>query len=225
MRGERLLHCTKYRTCQISTFYALPSKSRIMSPNIAIVDSNTLAALGLKNLLQDIIPVMQVDTFGSFAELQANNPEKYFHYFVAMNIVLENRTFFLSHRNKTIILTMSHESASQVTGFHSLCVNVPEKQLLKSLLTLEQHAHANGRNMPPLPHDHSTLLPLTDREAEVMALIAQGLINKEIADRLSIGLATVVTHRKNIMTKLNLKSVSALTIYAVTHGYVDINKI
>ena len=196
-----------------------------MSPRIAIIDPNTLAALGLKNLLQDIVPIMQVDTFGSFAELQANNPEQYFHYFVAMNIVLENRTFFLANRNKTIVLTMSHETASQITGFHSLCVNVPEKQLLKSLLTLEQHAHRGGRNMPPIALPTSDLLPLTDREAEVMALIAQGYINKEIADRLSIGLATVVTHRKNIMTKLNLKSVSALTIYAVTHGYVDINKI
>jgi DNA-binding NarL/FixJ family response regulator len=66
---------------------------------------------------------------------------------------------------------------------------------------------------------------LTDREIEVMSLIAQGLINKEIADRLNIGLSTVITHRKNIMDKLGMKSVSALTIYAVMHGYVDINKI
>ena len=66
---------------------------------------------------------------------------------------------------------------------------------------------------------------LTDREIEVMALIVQGYINKEIADRLHIGLTTVITHRKNIMEKLGMKSVSALTIYAVMHGYVDINKI
>jgi DNA-binding CsgD family transcriptional regulator len=66
---------------------------------------------------------------------------------------------------------------------------------------------------------------LTDREIEVMSLIVQGYINKEIADRLNIGLSTVITHRKNIMEKLGMKSVSALTIYAVMHGYVDINKI
>ena len=47
----------------------------------------------------------------------------------------------------------------------------------------------------------------------------------KIADRLHIGLSTVITHRKNIMDKLGMKSVSALTIYAVMHGYVDINKI
>ena len=66
---------------------------------------------------------------------------------------------------------------------------------------------------------------LTDREIEVMSLIVQGYINKEIAERLNIGLATVITHRKNIMDKLGLRSVSALTIYAVMHCYVDINKI
>jgi DNA-binding NarL/FixJ family response regulator len=59
----------------------------------------------------------------------------------------------------------------------------------------------------------------------VMSLIVKGCINKEIADKLNIGMTTVITHRKNIMEKLGLKSVSALTIYAVMHGYVDINKI
>ena len=66
---------------------------------------------------------------------------------------------------------------------------------------------------------------LSDREIEVLSQVAQGKINKEIADILNIGLTTVITHRKNIQEKLGLKSVSALTIYAVMHGYVDINKI
>jgi len=95
---------------------------------------------------------------------------------------------------------------------------------VRSLLVLEQHAHPGGRNIPPLPQVLQRKI-LTDREIEVMALIVQGLINKEIANRLNISLATVVTHRKNIMEKLGVKSVSALTIYAVMHGYVDINKI
>ena len=66
---------------------------------------------------------------------------------------------------------------------------------------------------------------LTDREIEVMSLIVQGYINKEIAEKLNIALATVITLRKNIIEKLGFKSVSALTIYAVMHGYVDINNI
>ena len=66
---------------------------------------------------------------------------------------------------------------------------------------------------------------LTDREIEVLVLIVEGYINKEIADKLHIGLTTVISHRKNIMDKLDARSVSALTIYAVTHGYIDIANI
>ena len=194
-----------------------------MSPRIAIIDPNTLATIGLQTILQDIMPIMQVDIYGSFAELQANNPEQYFHYFVAMNIVLEHRTFFLERRNKTIVLTLGLDNATTLSDFHSLCVNVPEKQLVKSLLALEQHAHANGRNLPPVQRQQTNLL--SDREIEVLSLVAQGHINKEIADMLNISMPTVVSHRKNITEKLGMKSISALTIYAVMHGYVDINKI
>ena len=193
-------------------------------PRIAIVDPNTLATIGLKQLLQSVMPIMTVDTFGSFAELLANGPENYFHFFVSMNLVLENRSFFLEHRSKTIVLTMSNDPSTQMKDIHSVCINVPEGELVRSLLRLEQHAHGDGRNLPPMPRALQSHV-LTAREIEVLALIVQGYINKEIADQLSIGLTTVITHRKNIMEKLGLKSVSALTIYAVMHGYVDINKI
>lgn len=193
-------------------------------PKIAIVDANTLATLGLKQILQNVMPIMTVDTFGSFAELQSNNPDDYFHYFAAMSIVLENKDFFFERRRKTFVLTLSLDTMSQLSEFHCLCVNVPEQQLVRSLLALQQHGHGGGRNMPPMPEVLSQKI-LTNREIEVMSLIVQGFINKEIADKLNIGLATVVTHRKNIMDKLGFKSVSALTIYAVMHGYVDINKI
>ena len=193
-------------------------------PKIAVVDPNTLAALGLKQLLLTVMPIMTVDTFGSFAELSASQPEKYFHYFVAMNIVLENKSFFSGHRRKTIVLTLSLDTNSQLSEFHCLCINVPEKELVRALLALEQYAHGKGEHFPPMPRLLQQKI-LSDREIQVMSLIVQGYINKEIADRLNIGLATVITHRKNIMEKLGMKSVSALTIYAVTHGYVDINSI
>ena len=183
-----------------------------------------MAALGLKQMLQNVMPIMTVDMYGSFAELTANDPEQYYHYFVAMNVVLENKAFFSEHRRKTIVLTLSLDSTSQLSEFHSLCINVPEQELIRSLLTLEQHAHGHGQNLPPMPKVLQQKV-LTDREIEVMSLIVQGYINKEIADKLNISLATVITHRKNIMDKLGMKSVSALTIYAVMHGYVDINKI
>lgn len=191
------------------------------TPKIAIIDPNTLAVLGLKSLLQNVMPIVQVDTYGSYVELEANHPEQYFHYFVSMNIVLQNRCYFTEFRYKTIVLTLSIDTNTQLSGFNCLCVNVPEKQLVKSLLELQQRAHSHGRNLPPMPRQNI----LSDREIEVMSLIVMGYINKEIADKLNIGLPTVITHRKNIMDKLNIKSVSAMTIYAVMNGYVDINKI
>ena len=193
-------------------------------PKIAVIDANTLAVLGLKQLLLNIMPIMTVDTFGSMAELEANQPDGYMHYFVSLDILLNNRSFFSERRRKTIVLTLSLSESSQPAEFHSLCINQPEPQLIRQLLQLEQHAHGQGQHLPPTPQilQHKIL---TDREIEVMTLIVQGYINKEIADRLHIGLTTVITHRKNIMEKLGMKSVSALTIYAVMHGYVDINKI
>lgn len=193
-------------------------------PRIAIIDPNTLAMIGLKQLLQNVIPIMDVEMYGSFEDFMANGPERIFHYFVSTTIVLENRRFFLENRRKTIVLTVSNDPNSQLSNFHCLCINTTEEQLVRSLLMLEQHAHAHGKNLPPMPQALSAKI-LSDREIEVLSLIAQGLINKEIASQLNISLTTVISHRKNIMDKLGMKSVSALTIYAVMHGYVDINKI
>ena len=198
----------------------IPAKSERFK--IAILDSNTLAAMGLKSILQQVMPIVSIDTFGEFAELEANAPDGYVHYFVAMNTVIQHRDFFLERRRKTIVLTMT--TATQMSDFRSLCINVPEKQLVRSLLMMMQGGHPGGKNLPPLPEVLQRKI-LSDRELEVLSLIVQGYINKEIAERLNIGLTTVITHRKNIMDKLGMKSVSALTIYAIMHGYGDINKI
>ena len=62
---------------------------------------------------------------------------------------------------------------------------------------------------------------LSEREAEVLALIAQGLTNAEIADRLYVSVRTVETHRAHIHQKLRLGSRAELVRYALAHGLVD----
>lgn len=62
---------------------------------------------------------------------------------------------------------------------------------------------------------------LTERESEITALIASGLTNKEIADQLHLSPHTVHTHRKNIIKKLGVKSVSELTVYAMNVGLIE----
>ena len=60
---------------------------------------------------------------------------------------------------------------------------------------------------------------LTERETDVLVLLAQGLSSKEIADRLNISIHTVNTHRKNITHKTGIKSVAGLAVYATLHNY------
>jgi len=56
---------------------------------------------------------------------------------------------------------------------------------------------------------------LTDREKEVVHLLAEGRSNKEVAALLDLGLSTVETHRSNLMQKLNLHNTAEIALYAV----------
>jgi two-component system response regulator NreC len=62
---------------------------------------------------------------------------------------------------------------------------------------------------------------LTEREREVLTLIAEGLTNQEIAQRLYISVKTVQTHRAHIMEKLNLHDRTELVRYAIRKGLIE----
>ena len=194
-------------------------------PEIAIVEANTLTSLGLKTILERMIPMAVIRTFHSFGELTDDTPDMYAHYFISAQIYVEHNAFFLPRKRKTIVLAGdSHQF--QLSGVPILNIYQAEEQLVKDILKLHQHAHHDGypvKDMPPTPP--TTGHDLSAREIEVLVLITKGLINKEIADKLNIGLTTVITHRKNITEKLGIKSVSGLTIYAVMNGYVEADRI
>jgi DNA-binding NarL/FixJ family response regulator len=61
---------------------------------------------------------------------------------------------------------------------------------------------------------------LTDREKEVLQLLAEGRSNKEVATLLNLGLSTVETHRANLMQKLNLHNTAEIVLYAVRKGII-----
>jgi DNA-binding NarL/FixJ family response regulator len=72
---------------------------------------------------------------------------------------------------------------------------------------------------PDAPSGHAP--SPTPREQQIMALVAKGLANKEIADVLEISLATVRTHRQNFMEKFALRNAAEITAYAVQQGYYN----
>lgn len=66
---------------------------------------------------------------------------------------------------------------------------------------------------------------LSDREKEILVSVVKGMSNKEIAEHHSISIHTVITHRRNMARKLNIHSISGLTIYAIINKLVDISDI
>ncbi len=191
-------------------------------PELAIIDPNTFSCMGLKSLLESIIPQAIVRTFGSFGQLMDDTPDMYSHYFVVSAIVLEHTTFFSEKKERTFVLVNGKNNT--FNAFQTLDTSLPERELTSTLLRLHEggHKHHPHPNTDSKEKDNFRLSP---REVEVLVLIVRGLINKEIADRLNISLTTVISHRKNITDKLGIRSVSGLTVYAVMNGLVEANQI
>jgi len=68
----------------------------------------------------------------------------------------------------------------------------------------------------------STSNKLTNRERQVLAMIAEGQSNKEMASKLGLGVRTVETHRERMMAKLDIHSVAGLTKFAISNGIVNL---
>ncbi|MEE8391164.1 MAG: response regulator transcription factor [Anaerolineae bacterium] len=75
-----------------------------------------------------------------------------------------------------------------------------------------------NRSSQPPPAKES----LTEREVQVLRLVAQGLVNREIAEKLVISEWTVRTHVRNILAKLHLTNRTQATLYALREGLVDL---
>ncbi len=81
------------------------------------------------------------------------------------------------------------------------------------------------RNVVANPSASSTVDFLTDREREILQLVAESHSTKEIAAKLGISVKTVDNHRTNLMRKLNLHDVASLTRYALETGLVEPRKL
>ena len=183
-----------------------------------------------------------MEVYDRFERFAADRPDRFFHYFVASQTFVEHNAFFLERRHKSILLT---DGAPQSTlrELHCLDIAQSEEGLVRDILRLHQHAHREGypdgtaaaypATHPTHPSARSACDPhgrttdetvqpsLTQREIDVLRLVVAGLLNKQIAQRLDVALTTVISHRRNLVRKLGIRSVAGLTIYAVTKGYVD----
>lgn len=194
-----------------------------MIPEIAIVEQNTLTALGLQTIIEELLPKAIIRVFPSFKRLVDDTPDMYAHYFVSAQIYFAHTAFFLERKTKTIVLSGGEQPT--LNGIHTLNIHLPQDKLVKDIMALRSSGHDGAQRPASSYPQHDTEHDLSPREIEVLILITKGFINKEIADKLSISLTTVISHRKNITEKLGIKSASGLAVYAVMHGYIEADSI
>lgn len=188
-------------------------------PEIAIITPNYLMSIGFKSIIEKIIPMADIEIFSSYTDLVESSHDRFMHFFVSYSIFSTNRIFFNKHNSRTILL-VEGDKIDHSQCFRSINVFQSEESLVRDVLRLRNHSHIASHSIKQYV-SVDTKDELTRREREVLELIALGNINKEIADKLSISITTVISHRKNIVTKLGIKSVAGLTIYALNNGLVD----
>jgi DNA-binding CsgD family transcriptional regulator len=176
---------------------------------IAIILPDTLQSAGLQSLLTDYFPPVGIAFFSSFECMASatNDPYPYDYYFTLPEIFVLNADFFLPRKAKTVLLIS--RDAGSATG-NNLNILATQETIIENL----QQLFASEGNNPVSEKSKE----LSSRETDVLKCIVQGLTNKDIADNLNISLNTVLTHRKNITSKLGIKTVSGLTFYAIMNG-------
>ena len=135
---------------------------------------------------------------------------------------------------KILVLTMhaSHEYVARAIREGADGYLLKDSAVQDLVAAIEAVMHGHTYYSPPIQRELSEILrteetrrrlldQLTEREREVLRLVAQGLSTKEIAARWSISTRTVETHRAHLMRKLGLRSVARLTQFAIREGMLD----
>lgn len=216
----------------------MPEKIRVM-----LSDDHTILRTGLKMLIggaEDMEVVAEAaDGEEAIAQVEAVHPEV-----VLMDISMPKidgikATKEIKRRfpeTKVLMLTM-HENDEylfrtiQAGGSGYVLKKAADEELLAAIREVQsggsfvrppvaQMLAADYMERVEAGEEHDSFEKLTPREKEVLALVAQGLTNQQIADELIISARTVETHRAHIMDKLGFKNRAELVKYAIRKGYL-----
>lgn len=177
-----------------------------MSKNIAIIGFDTLSSLAIKTILYDVIGY-KCCIYNS-EESNILQLEHCSAYIITQVVFLSNLDFFLPRKNKIILVSSEKKVSNKFPVTHISIFDKIERIEGTIKAVLQSDTIKNNEQK------------LSSREIDVLKGIAQGKINKEIADSLNISVNTVITHRKNISAKLGIRTVSGLSLYAVMNGIV-----
>ena len=188
---------------------------------IIIVEPSPIVSAGLASYFDDIKQVSivsQLDRIDRMEEkLAAYNPD-----ILIINPLLiaydTNEHFLKICRDFSnvipVALVTSYVDASILKQFKEVIeINDSKQKVVTKIFNLLSDNK--------LTQDKPESVDLSNRETDVLVALVKGLTNKEISDKLYISVHTVITHRKNIVRKTGIKSVSGLTVYALLNNLVD----
>ena len=154
-----------------------------------------------------------------------------------LNGIEATRRIVAKRPHTAVVILSMHQDESYVLGSLNagakgyLLKDSMRKEVIEAIRTVSQGRSFLTRKVSAmLQEDYISQLRrrgledsyelLTDREREILQLIAEGRANKEVASLLNISLTTVETHRTHILQKLDLHSVPELILYAVRKGII-----
>lgn len=176
-----------------------------MATRVNIITEDVLLAAGIKHLLRNLFGI----DASSYTTPAENAAEQSCNLIITdCNSFATNTAFFVPRRNRILLITDGETPTDQ--GVATLNRHASEDALIERMANFVRQSSSTADNSNQL----------SQREIEVLRFVAQGLLNKEIADRLNISINTVLSHRKNITAKLGIKSASALSVYAIINGYI-----
>lgn len=157
------------------------------------------------NALGLYLPVKKVEE----SRLENTRPDGWI---ISAGIFACHLDFLLPYRKHVLIYFDTRVHSNELSSPRLISIYDNEDVWIDAFSKLEQAGSPFGGS--------TASSPLSQREKDVLRLIAEGLTAKEIADRLGISANTVVTHRKNITGKLGIRSASGLSLYALMNGLI-----
>lgn len=196
--------------------------------NVLILDDHSLFSMGLGKILEDSFKKTSIDYFKSIKDIYKNNIEFSNYDILITDIELPGENIFeffshikVNHPEIPILVITMHNKLSVVKKCKELGLegyilkdeNEEVVNAITSLLKKEEFYSKKILTTLNIQNIHQAFL--TPKEEEIMKLTAQGVNNKEIAEKLFISYNTVKTHKKNINKKLDISSTSELINYCL----------
>lgn len=191
---------------------------------VVLIEGSFLIISGIEKMLSELPGMLLTEVFdgteksllGSISEIKPDilliNPEKAD---TKLNLLLN--TFENSENIIVFGLCNTNTPTNVASRFrHKLDINSEKHELLQQFKSIVK---------PVLKGENKEDFALTEREKNILRLVALGYTSIEISSKLFLSIHTVNTHRKNILKKLGIKTVSGLMVYALMNDIVNMQEI